>query len=1099
MGNKSGALMAGPCIPRRANRESLPLSFAQQRLWFLDQLEPNSPVYNVPMAVRLTGALSVEALQKSLNAIAARHEALRTNFVAVDGNPEQVIGESRSVEFLVTDLTCNTPSEREAELQCLLKEQVRRPFNLSADLMLRASLVRLGEEEHLLLLVMHHIASDGWSRGVLFREIAALYQAFSTGESSPLPELSIQYADYSVWQRHWLQGENLVRQISYWKKQLSGIPLLELPTDRPRPVVQTFRGVRQSLVLPEILVDRLKQLSRREGVTLFITMLAAWQTLLHRYTGQQDIPIGSPIAGRNDVETEGLIGFFVNTLVLRTDLSADPTFRQLIARVRTVALEAYEHQDLPFEKLVEELHPNRNQSHSPLFQVMFAFQNLPVQVLALSGLNLSPVEVDSETAKFDLTLLIEDPAGILKAVLEYNTDLFDRDTIERMLGHYQTLLEGIVENPERKISELPLLTEAEKHQILVEWNDSKREYPKDKCIHELFEEQAEKSPDAVAVVFANDQLTYGELNARANQLARHLKKHGVGPDVLVGLCVERSLDMVVGLLGILKAGGAYMPLDPEYPKERLAFQLADTEAPVLLTQERLLGDLPEHDGRVIRLDRDWAEIARESEANPESGVTAENLAYVIYTSGSTGQPKGAMNTHRGICNRLLWMQEAYKLTEEDRVLQKTPFSFDVSVWEFFWPLLTGARLVVARPGGHQDSAYLVNMIADQQITTLHFVPSMLQVFLEDLGVETCISLKRVFCSGEALPTALQEHFFARLGAELYNLYGPTEAAVDVTFWACERDSSRQTIPIGRPIANTQIYILDSHLELIPIGVPGELCIGGVGVARGYLNRPELTAEKFIRDPFRSEPDAHLYRTGDLARYLPDGNIEYLGRIDHQVKIRGFRIEPGEIESVLAHDPAVREVVVVAREDVPGDKRLVAYVVSSQSLPPSTGEFRAYLQQTLPDYMIPSAYVFLDSLPLTPNGKIDRRSLPAPDRNRDELEQAYVVPCSLTEEILAGIWADVLKLDQVGIHDNFFDLGGHSLLATQVISRVREAFQMDLPLRTIFEKPTVEELTMVIMEKLSERGSGEEVARILAEVESLSDEETKNFLKQGATE
>ena len=552
MGNKSSDLMAVPRIPRRVNRESIPLSFAQQRLWFLDQLEPNSPLYNVPTAVRLSGALSVEALQKSLDAIVVRHEALRTVFVAVDGNPVQVIGESRSVEFRVTDLSHQPVSERASELQCLLKEQVRRPFNISADLMLRASLVPLGDEEHLLLLVMHHIASDGWSRGVLLREITALYQAFSTGESSPLPELSIQYADYAVWQRHWLQGEMLARQLSYWKKQLSGIHLLELSTDRPRPVIQTFRGARQSLVLPKSLVDTLKQLSRCEGVTLFITMLAAWQTLLHRYTGQQDISIGTPIAGRNDVETEGLIGVFVNTLVLRADLSADPTFRQLIARVRTVALEAYEHQDLPFEKLVEELHPDRNQSHSPLFQVMFAFQNLPVEALALSRPTWSPVEVDSDTAKFDLTLLIEDPAGKLKAVLEYNTDLFDRDTIERMLGHYQTLLEGIVENPERTISKLPLLTEAEKHQLLVEWNDTKREYPRDKCIHEFFEEQVEKSPDAVAVVFEDKQLTYQELNGKANQLAHYLREQGVGPEVLVGICVERSLDMIVGLLGIPK-------------------------------------------------------------------------------------------------------------------------------------------------------------------------------------------------------------------------------------------------------------------------------------------------------------------------------------------------------------------------------------------------------------------------------------------------------------------------------------------------------------------------------------------------------------------
>jgi len=1513
MSNKSSDLMAVPRIPRRVNRESIPLSFAQQRLWFLDQLEPNSPLYNVPTAVRLSGALSVEALQKSLDAIVVRHEALRTVFVAVDGNPVQVIGESRSVEFRVTDLSHQPVSERESELQCLLKEQVRRPFNISADLMLRASLVRLGDEEHLLLLVMHHIASDGWSRGVLFREITALYQAFSTGESSPLSELSIQYADYAVWQRHWLQGKILARQLSYWKKQLSGIPLLELPTDRPRPVIQTFRGARQSLVLPKSLVDRLKQLSRCEGVALFITMLAAWQTLLHRYTGQQDISIGSPIAGRNDVETEGLIGFFVNTLVLRTDLSADPTFRQLIARVRAVALEAYEHQDLPFEKLVEELHPDRNQRHSPLFQVMFAFQNLPVQVLALSGPTLSPVEIESETAKFDLTLLIEDPAGKLKAVLEYNTDLFNRDTIERMLGHYQTLLEGIVENPERIISELPLLSEAEKHQLLVEWNDTKREYPRDKCIHELFEEQAEKIPDAIAVVFEDEQLTYRELNGKANQLAHHLREQGVRPEVLVGICVERSLEMVVGLLGILKAGGAYVPLDPEYPKERLAFQLEDTKARVLLTQERLLGDLPEHDGRVICLDRDWAKIARESEANLESGVTAENLAYVIYTSGSTGQPKGATNMHRGICNRLLWMQEAYKLTEEDRVLQKTPFSFDVSVWEFFWPLITGSRLVMARPGGHQDSRYLVELITQQQITTLHFVPSMLRLFLEEPRIESCKTLRQVICSGEALSFDLQERFFERVSAKLYNLYGPTEASIDVTYWECQKRSTRAIVPIGRAIANTQLYILDGNLQPVPVGVTGELHISGDGLARGYLNRPELTEEKFIANPFNADPTSRLYKTGDLARYLPDGNIEFLGRIDHQVKIRGYRIELGEIEAVLNQDLWIQDAVVIARGDLSGDRHLVAYVVpkrqtgnspedpssaevqeqqvsewqtlfdqtfaeadepkdptmntagvnssytnspipaaesrdwvehaaqrilslspnrvldigcglgrtlfriapycsrywgadfshaaldyveqhldllgneraeiklikanaddlseipagyfdtviingvtqylphierlvkvlegalnavepggvifvgdvrslpllepfqlsvelfrASDDLPaellwqtvkrnvaqeeelvvdpvffsaichrltkidradvvikrgwaqneltrfrydvilyvkpqeqprlatawldwskenltlssvrelllsgeprtlgiervpnarvlpeyraaaslarggrsetaralrdaietmraeafhPETfwalqddlpywvditwsntggpecfdvflqrrdltvrrcppasfqkdkvtlkpwhlyahnpteakrnrllGSFlRSHLKEKLPDYMIPSAFVVLDDLPLTPNGKIDRKALLAPDQSRPDLENAFVAARTAVEKVLAWIWGDILKLERVGIYDNFFELGGHSLLATQVVSRIHKALQVELPLHTLFETPTIAGWVMTMIQDSDQLARAERRAQLFLKVNQLSDDQVEKML------
>jgi len=1048
--------MTAPRIPRRVNRDSIPLSFAQQRLWFLDQLEPNSPLYNIPIAMRLSGVLNVEALQKSLNAVLARHEALRTHFVVVDGNPVQVIGESRSMEFRVTDLSEKPSSERETELQCLLKEQVRRPFNLSADLMLRANLVRLGEEEHLLLLVMHHIASDGWSRGVLFRELTALYQAFSTGESSPLPALSIQYADYALWQRQWLQGAILQKQLSYWKEKLTGVPALDLPTDRARGAVQKYRGAQLSRVLPKPLVDGLKQLSRRERVTLFITMLAAWQTLLHRYTGQQDIPIGSPIAGRNDVETEELIGFFVNTLVLRTDLSGDPTFRQLIARGRTVVLEAFEHQDLPFEKLVEELHPDRNLNHSPLFQVMFAFQNLPVQALALSGLTLSPVEVDSETTKFDLALLIEDPADKLKAVLEYNTDLFDGDTIERMLGHYQILLEGIVENSERKISELPLLTEAEKHQLLVEWNDTKREYPQDKCIHELFEEQVARTPDSIAVVFEGGQLTYGELNAKANQLAHYLRKQGVGPEVLVGICVERSPQMVFGLLAILKAGGAYVPLDPEYPKERLVFQLEDTKARVLLTQERLLGDLPDHDGRVICLDRDWAEIARESAANPESGVTAENLAYVIYTSGSTGKPKGVMIQHSSLVNYLSGFND-HSLGQSLQTLPTTTKpTFDASLKQLFAPFLRGDRVWIISDEVAQEPAKVCQALASRAGSSLNCVGSFWHAILSMINssetLMPAMDMSSLLLGGESISRQLVERTFSLFpSAAVWNLYGPTEATANATIGRIVHGGR---VTLGRPLPNVEIFILDSYLHPVPIGIPGELYIGGKCLARGYLNRLELTAEKFITHSFDGEPARRLYKTGDLARYLADGDIEFLGRIDDQVKIRGYRIELGEIESVLAQHPCVGQSVVAVWEDSPGDKRLVAYIVALQNPSPPINEFREYLRRKLPEYMIPSAFMFLEALPLMPNGKVDRKSLPAPDRDGDKLEQAYAAPRSPTEEILAGIWAEVLKLNQVGVHDNFFDLGGHSLLATQVVSRIRGSFKIDFPLRKIFETPTI---------------------------------------------
>ncbi len=1043
-------------ITRRTGEDPAPLSFAQQRIWFIDQLQPGNSAYINLDAFRLTGRLNVGALEQTINEVVKRHEALRTTFPTVDEEPAQVITQTLSVPVPIVDLSDLPAAVSESETERLVKEEAQRPFDLSQGPLLRTTLLRLGDDDHILLLALHHIVSDGWSGGVLFQEITTLYEAFSAGKSSPLPELAVQYADYAVWQRGWLQGEVLEKQLSYWKERLSGAPpVSELPTDRPRPSVQNFRGARQSVTLSKSLAEALRILSQREGATMFMTLLAAYQTLLHRYSNQEEIVVGSPIAGRTRPETEGLIGLFVNTMVFHTDFSGDPSFRELLGRVREVALGAYAHQDVPFEKLVEELQPERSLSHTPLFQMMFILQNAPRLALNLSGLTLKSLEFDSGTSQFDVTLSVVEVAEGLQAKLEYNTDLFDAATITRMLKHFQVLLEGVVANPDQKLSELPLLTDGERHQLLAEWNDTAVDYPRDACLHKLFETQVTRTPEAVALVFEEDQLTYGELNRKANQLARYLRKLGVGPEVLVGIMMERSIEMVAGLLGILKAGGAYVPLDPAYPQERLSFMLEDASVPVLLTQQRLSESLPPSDAEVVIIDTLRDVIAEEDVENPDGSATEDNLAYMIYTSGSTGRPKGALNTHRGICNRLFWMQDAYQLTSADHVLQKTPFSFDVSVWEFFWPLLTGARLVLARPAGHQDSGYLVKLIAEQRITTLHFVPSMLQVFLEESGLESCASLKRVVCSGEALPFELQERFFASLNAELHNLYGPTEAAVDVTFWECKRDSGLRTVPIGQPIANTQIYLLDRRLQPVPIGVAGELYIGGVGVARGYLNRPELTAERFIADPFSAKDGARLYKTGDLARYLPDGNIEYLGRIDDQVKIRGFRIELGEIEAVLGQHEAVRDAVVLVREDQPGDKRLVAYVVAAPAAAaPAFSELRGFLSEKLPEYMVPSAYILLDEIPLTPNGKVDRRALPVPDEARPELGGVYVAPSTELEEAVAGIWAEVLKVERVGVHDNFFELGGHSLLVTQVVSRLRKSLQVELPLRSLFESPTV---------------------------------------------
>ncbi|MBW4500872.1 MAG: amino acid adenylation domain-containing protein [Scytonema hyalinum WJT4-NPBG1] len=1037
-----------------------PLSFGQRQLWFIHQLAPDTPAYNIPIAIKLKGCVNVTALTQSLNEIIRRHEVLRTNFALKEGDPVQVIKQAATLSLSIEDLRELSESDRTKEAQRLATDIATQAFDLSCQLLLRGLLLRLADQEYRLLLTLHHIVSDAWSIGVFIRELAALYEAFDRGKPSPLPELPIQYVDFAYWQRQTLQGERIQSLLAYWKQQLGGkLPVLNLPTDRPRSPLQTFKGGQATLVLPHTLTAALKNLSYQEGVTLFMTLLAAFKTLLYRYTGQTDILVGSPIASRNRAEIEPLIGFFVNVLVLRTDLSEQPSFRELLARVKSTALEAYVHQDLPFDKLVEELQPERDLSHNPLFQVMFVLQNVPIPTPQLSDISLTFTEADNGSAQFDLTLLIEDREQGLVATLEYNTDLFNADTIDRMLGHFQTLLQGIVSDPDTGIADLPLLTEVERHQLLVEWNDTKRNYPQNQCIHQLFEQQVELTPDAIALIFENQKLTYRELNERANKVAHYLKTLGVKPEVLVGICMERSLEMVIGILAIAKAGGAYVPLDPTYPKERLAFMLADAQVSVLLVQPHLVQELPPHQAQVVCIDSECQEFAAYSPENPTSEVTAENLAYVIYTSGSTGKPKGAMNTHKGLCNRLLWMQDTYQLTATDKVLQKTPFSFDVSVWEFFWALLTGASLVLAKPGGHQDSRYLVQLIAQEKITTLHFVPSMLQVFLEETELEKCGSIKRVICSGEALPFDLQQGFFERLNAELHNLYGPTEAAIDVTYWACQPNSNEKIVPIGRPIANTQIYILDKHVQPVPIGVSGELHIGGVGLARGYLNQPELTQEKFISSPFES--GKYFYKTGDLARYRSDGNIEYLGRIDYQVKIRGFRIELGEIEAVLRQHPTVRETVVVAREDIPKNQRLVAYVVPHSEMTFSVHELRNFLKEKLPDYMVPSAFVQLTKLPLTPNGKIDRSALPVPDEQRPDLKEAYEAPNSEVERAIAKIWLEILHLEKVGVNDNFFDLGGNSLLMVLVNHKLREILHCDISIVEMFQNPTIKFLAKYI--------------------------------------
>ncbi len=1036
-------------------RRNLPLSFAQEGLWFLSQLEPTSPFYNEPLALRLQGSLNVVALEKSLNKIIQRHSALRTNFATVEGQPVQVIAESVTLSVQVLDLSEIPESEREIAWGLKARAQVQQPFDLSREPLIQASVLQLTETEHFLLLTIHHIVWDGHSEGVFVKELVAFYTAYCNDLSLELPKLPIQYADFAVWQRQRLQGDVLESQLAYWKQQLSGAPaLLELPTDRVRPLTQTFHGASYRQVLSHELTEALMILSQRLRVTLFMTLLAALFTLLYRYTGQSDICVGTPYAGRDRPEIEGLIGLFVNTLVLRTDISGNPSFEELLLRVREVALGAYAHQELPFEKLVEQLQPARSLSYTPLCQVMLQLYS-PLPQIHMEGLTVSRVAVETATAKFDLSLAFFNTDKGLIGDWEYNTDLFDASTIARMARHFQTLLEGIVANPIQRVSQLPLLTLRERHQLLVEWNNTWAEYPQDKCIHQLFEEQVERNPDAVAVVFEDKQLTYRELNQRANTIAHHLQRLGVRPEVLVGICVERSPLMVVGLLGILKAGGAYVPLDPAYPFDRLSLMIEDAQPSVLLTQERLVEELPSHWSQVICLDSDWEAITHQSQENPSSGVKTQNLAYVIYTSGSTGKPKGVLVTHHNLSQstyaRIFYYSEAVT-----SFLLLSSFGFDSSVAGIFWTLCSGGILVLPQQNFQQDLLKLTKIIAQNQVSHLLSLPSLYALMLEQEQQQLVRSLRTVIVAGEPCSTQVIELHTKQLGHTfLFNEYGPTEATVWSTVYKCQSPPQKTYAPIGRPIANTSIYILDRHLQPVPIGVPGEVHIGGAGVARGYLNHPELTLEKFIPNPFNNEPGSRLYKTGDKARYLRDGNIEFLGRLDNQVKIRGFRIELGEIEAAIAHHPGVRETVVIVREDIPGNKRLVAYIVPIQ-VPPTCRELRHFLQQKLPDYMVPNAIVVLSVMPLTPNGKVDRRALPAPDSSPSD-SRGFVPPRDTVEQQLQRIWSEVLQLSTIGVHDNFFELGGHSLLAVRLMAQIQQHFGLNLPLATLLASPTIEQL------------------------------------------
>ncbi|NEO42370.1 MAG: amino acid adenylation domain-containing protein [Moorea sp. SIOASIH] len=1047
-----------PPIQPRIEREQLPLSWAQERLWFLNQLEGSSATYNMPGVVHITGNLKLNALQQALSEIVRRHEVLRTCFPTVNSTPRQVIDPEANLKIKVVDLQQLEVTDRETLLQQQLQQSATTPFNLEIAPLIRCSLWQLNGTEYVFFLAMHHIVSDGWSIGIFIQELSILYQAFTQGEPSPLAELPIQYADFAVWQREYLSGEVLETQINYWQKQLNGAPeLLQLPTDHPRPAVQTYRGATQTFTLSTDLTQKLQTLSGKSGTTLFMTLEAAFATLLYRYSGQSDILIGSPIANRNRSEIESIIGCFVNTLVLRNSLKDNPSFESLLTQVRETTLKAYEHQDVPFEQVVEALQPQRSLSHSPLFQVLFVLQNIPMGEVEIPGVTLSQLDIESTIAKFDLTLSITETNQGLVGSWEYNTDLFDGSTIERMAGHFQNLLSAIVENPQLSVAEFPLLSKAEQHQLLLEWNDTASEYSSNKCIHQLFESQVEKKPDAVAVMFENQQLTYQQLNQRANQLAHHLQSLGVGPEVLVGICVQRSVEMLVGLLGILKAGGAYVPLDPNYPLERLTYILADSSVEVLLTQQSLLESLPQNQAQVVCLDADGGAIERNSQENLDLGVCSDNLAYAIYTSGSTGKPKGVQIQHKALVNFLESMQQKPGLESNDILLSVTTLSFDIAGLELYLPLITGARLVVVSREIAVDGILLAQSIEKYQVTTMQATPATWRLLLT-AGWKGNKQLK-ILCGGEALDISIAEKLF-KISQQVWNLYGPTEATIWSTVAQVDNDFNVSSVPIGRPINNTQVYILDKYLQPLPIGVPGELYIGGDGLARGYLNRPELTSGKFIPNSFSNSQSERLYKTGDLARYGSDGNIEFLGRIDNQVKVRGFRIELGEIESILNTYPQIQQAVVIATEDIPENKRLVAYVVKSdESL--KTNQLRESLKQKLPEYMVPSAFVILDTLPLTPNGKVDHKALPAPDTA--QLQENFVPPRDLVELQLTKIWSNILNICSVGVRDNFFDIGGNSLFAIRLMAQIEEQFQRNLSLATLFQGQTIEKLATVLRE------------------------------------
>ncbi|WP_094531648.1 non-ribosomal peptide synthetase [Pseudanabaena sp. SR411] len=1051
--------------------QHLPLSFAQQRLWLIDQITANKSVYNVPLAYRMTGNLDIEIFSQSLQAIAQRHESLRTAFSVIDQQPVQNFANHLEIDLPMIDLQSLTASDQKQELNRLAEIETKTPFDLSQSPLLRAKLLRLASDDHIFLLTMHHIICDGWSLDIFFRELGLIYEALAQGKPSPLPPLSIQYADFAVWQREWLQGEVLDTQLSYWKERLRDVnPLLQLATDRPRPTVQSNAGDRQIFYLSKSLSDALKALSNGEGVTLFMTLLAAFQTLLYRYTSQTDILVGCPIANRNRSEIENLIGFFVNTLALRANFSDHLTFKELLHQTKKVTLEAYAHQDLPFEKLVEELQLERDLSFNPIVQVTFALQSAPLLAIELSNLQLAPLkDIKNKVIKFDLEINAWETSAGLVLDWGYNSDLFDSATMLRMSQHYQNLLEQIVGDRDTPIHTIPILTVAEQQQILEIWNANATTYPQEKSIAAIFEEQVKVRGEAIAARFGQTEISYAELNSRANQLAHYLQNKGIREQELVGICVNQSIEMLIGLLGILKAGAAYVPLDQDYPDDRLELMLTDAGVRFVITQQQQAERFAKHGHEIICLDSEWEEISQipNSCNNPQNQATGNSLAYVIYTSGSTGKPKGVEVEQKAI-SRLVINTNYINIGIEDRIAQASNASFDAVTFEIWGALLNGVMVIGISKETVLTPESLAATILEQKITTLFLTTALFNQIARQKP-ETFAPLTNLLFGGEAVDAESVRIIMAKgKPTRLLHVYGPTENTTFSTWYLIDQIAPNAiSIPIGQAIANTQTYILDRHQQIVPVGVVGELYVGGDGLARGYLNRPELNAEKFIFNPYGRSPLERLYRTGDLAKYTADGNIEFMGRIDFQVKIRGFRIEIGEVESAIARHELVQDVIVIAKDDPLGNKSLIAYVVAKPETELTTSQLRNFLKENLPDYMIPAAFVVMDKLPLTPNGKVDKKALPSPEEMRSQAVDDYVMPQTAAERLIASVWQEVLQINNVGIYDNFFEIGGNSLLLVQAYSKLQNLFGSQVSMVILFRYPNIHALAEHLSQGLPE--------------------------------